>query len=408
MIDQFMDDQMQALAQSYSGQDGAPLVQPLDPRNIDKWGAPIIQVWQADGHLSASSWPALALPLQTSTGFRELRLDGRRWRVYVMPSAQGTVQVVQSRDFRQSEKVQRALSAGLPLTLLIPLTAAVLWFAVRQSLRSLEAVARVAAKLDERNLVELPLQPVPVEIRPLVLSINKLLTRLREAFATQRRFVQDAAHELRTPITALSLQLENLRRHTSADATATEQVVQLDAGLRRAQRLVEQLLRLARNEAPQRETRTEPVDLAALLKESLTELMPLADRRRIDLGLSVQDAPKVHADRNDLRSLFDNLLDNALRYTPAGGTVDVHLHRQADALLVEIVDSGPGIPVDLRQRVFDRFFRAPGNDAEGSGLGLAIARSAAERNALRIELDNRPDGPGLLARVIFGSGALAA
>lgn len=402
MIDQFMDDQLRALGVSYLGQGGAPSLQALDAHSVERWGAPVVQMRNADGSIAANAWPPLLLPAQTAPGFSELQIAGRRWRVYTASSPQRRVQVAQSRDFRQREKFRQALKAGLPLALLVPLSALLLWLAVRRSLRPLQQVARAAAERDERNLAPLPLQRVPEEVRPLVLSINTLLARLGEAFEAQHRFVEDAAHELRTPITALYLQLENLRGALQRSGGG-EPVAQFEAGLRRARHLVEQLLRLARQQAPQRTAAPQPVDLAELLKESLTELMPLADRRRIDLGMQAVPLQPVQADRDDLRSLFDNLLDNALRYSPEGGRVDVRLGASGPGAVVEIADQGPGIPPQLRQRVFDRFFRllGDGGDAEGSGLGLAIARNAAERNGLHIELDQPAAGTGLVARVRF-------
>jgi two-component system, OmpR family, sensor kinase len=238
-----------------------------------------------------------------------------------------------------------------------------------------------------------------------VLSVNKLLSRLRDAFSSQRRFVQDAAHELRTPITAMTLQLENLKTRIT-DPAAMEQVAQLEAGLARTKRLVEQLLSLARQEAPRPAEPPTPVQLDELLKDTVTSLLPIADRRRIDLGFTASIAAFAPGQREELRSLFHNLIDNALRYTPEGGVVDVALHNDAGVVTVEIIDSGPGIPPELLPRVFDRFFRIEGSDVQGSGLGLAIAKNAAERNEVALELVNRIDGSGLIARMRFSRASI--
>jgi len=228
----------------------------------------------------------------------------------------------------------------------------------------------------------------------------ELQTRLRDAFASQRRFVQDAAHELRTPITAMTLQLENLKA-CPMDAETAAQVSQFEAGLKRTKRLIEQLLRLARQEAPQKPEAASNVELAPFLQELISDLMPCADHRDIDVGLSVDINATVRANPHELRSLLHNLLDNALRYTPEHGVVDVRLFANDGKVVVEIVDSGPGIPPDLLPRVFDRFFRIEGSDTEGSGLGLAIAKHAAERNRIDLHLDNRIERSGLVARVTF-------
>ena len=376
----------------------------LSRQNVQK-GDMIVQMWDRNGRLLATSWPDLDLPLQTHDGFHDFQLGDLRWRAYTLRTPDRTVQVVQCVNFRSMVIREHVVGTSLPLLLMIPLSTAILWFGIRMSLRRLEGVARGAAAQDERNFCELPLTHVPCEIQPLVVSVNKLLSRLRDAFGSQRRFVQDAAHELRTPITAMTLQLENLKARVT-DPAAMEQVAQLEAGLARTKRLVEQLLRLARQDAPRPAEANAAVSLDEALKETVTALAPIADRRRIDLGFTASIAASVSANREDLRSLFHNLVDNALRYTPESGVVDVALHNDAGVVTVEIIDSGPGIPTELLPRVFDRFFRIEGSDAQGSGLGLAIAKSAAERNDVALELVNRIDASGLIARMRFPKAVL--
>jgi two-component system OmpR family sensor kinase len=242
---------------------------------------------------------------------------------------------------------------------------------------------------------------VPQELAPLVKSFNSLLGRLRDAFLTQRRFVQDAAHELRTPIAAIGLQLENLRGDMGCPE-ARDRYAQLESGVRRAQRLVDQLLRLSRQEAAGADG-PGIVDLQAQLRESINTLIALADQRRIDLGLVDAEHAggpfTLRCAPSDLRSLLDNLIENALRYTPEGGVVDVRLVQDQGRMALEVVDTGPGIPQEMLPRVFDRFFRVPGNGTNGSGLGLAIAQAAAQRCGLALTLRNRQDRSGLIARV---------
>jgi signal transduction histidine kinase len=308
------------------------------------------------------------------------------------------VQVLQNEDYRRRRALRRALLEGLPIALLLPVALLILWLIVSAASRSLRAVARDVASQDERSPTELSLARVPDEIAPLVGAFNNLLSRVRSAFATQRRFVQDAAHELRTPMAAIGLQIENLRAHVPA-GEATDRFNQLEAGVTRAQHLIEQLLSLSRQDAPRSTTVREPVDIEVLLRESVSQLMVLADARRVDVGFEGRITPVVLAPAAELRSVFDNLIDNALRYAPEGGVVDVRLHEVDGHAVVDVLDNGPGIPEAEIGRVFDRFFRVPGAAAGGSGLGLAIARTAAERNGLRIELRNREEGPGLMARV---------
>ena len=385
------------------GLDPLPL---LSDVNILDWGAFAVQIWSADGRLLAASRPDTAVPLQAAPGHHRLRADGAwapGWRVYSAAAAgpyQRRVQVLQSEKFLQEEVAVRTLYVIVPMALLVPALLFTLWVVVGRASQSLRSVADEVAQRDDRSLGAIRMDRVPEEIVPLVGSFNALLARLGEAFAAQRRFVQDAAHELRTPMAAMALQMENLRPFVPM-GDAQQQFAQLDAGMRRAQHLVGQLLRLSRQEAPvAAQASTAPVDITALLRDSVGQLMPLADQRRIDVGFAGDGQVAVHAAASELRSVFDNLLDNALRYTPEGGAVEVRLHRLDSGAVVDIMDTGPGIPPDLLERVFDRFFRVPGNDADGSGLGLAITRAAALRHGLRVELRARDDGAnGLVARV---------
>lgn len=407
MVNYFMDNQLRSFADSHGGASGpVSALKPLAAHNVTHEGEMVVQIWDRNHRLVTSSYPELALERQSRQGFSDVTIGESGWRVYTMQSPDRTVQSAQSLKFRHLLVKSQALQAGLPVAMMIPLSGLFLWFGMRPAIRRLELISQAAAKQDEHRLGELPAQHAPYEIRPLVLAVNTLLARLRNAFAAQRRFVQDAAHELRTPITAMSLQLENLKsRLPEADAG---QLAQLEAGLGRTKRLVEQLLRLARQESPRPADPPVAIQLDGLLKSSIADFMPLADRRSIDLGYAADIDATVHANEDELCSLIHNLLDNALRYTPPGGIVDVTLHRDTGVAMVEIADNGPGIPPELLPRVFDRFFRIEGAETEGSGLGLAIARNAAERNRIGLELSNRVDGSGLIARLRFETATLSA
>jgi two-component system OmpR family sensor kinase len=401
MVAGFMDEQMQQLAQSLAANEAAVQLPLLTQERVHKWGAYVAQIRDAEGAVR-SSLPELQLPAQNGPGFHDVVHDGHKWRVYVAaPVRDGgsSVQVIQSGVFRANVAAERAGAALAPVMILLPLSMLVLWSVARMMSAALQDIGRQAARQDEHNIAELPLDRVPQEIAPLVISFNSLLGRLRDAFAAQRRFVQDAAHELRTPITAIGLQLENLRCELPC-GPAAERFAQLETGVRRAQRLVDQLLKMSRHEAAAEQSG--PVDLHAQLHESMNTLIALADQRNIDLGLVGPEQPApmtLRCAAGDLRSLLDNLIENALRYTPEGGVVDVRLLNEGGRPAVEVVDTGPGIPPEMLQRVFDRFFRVPGNGAGGSGLGLSIAQNAARRCGLRLTLRNRDDRSGLIARV---------
>jgi signal transduction histidine kinase len=376
----------------------------LTAERVQQWGAYIVQTWGPDGALQVTSFPEAHVPLQAAAGFHDLKSDDRRWRVFTRAANKPgghTVQVVQSDNFRSKLAAERAGAAIAPFLLMLPLAMFVLWGVARTMSRALQDIGRQAAQQDEHHIAELSLANVPQEIVPLVSSFNSLLRRLRDAFSTQRRFVQDAAHELRTPIAAIGLQVENMRNDMNCPA-AEARFAHLESGVRRAQRLVDQLLRLSRQESAGADGPA-IVDLRSQLRESVNTLIGLADMRNIDLGLvaaeSVNGPIPLACTAGDIRSLLDNLIENALRYTPEGGVVDVRLLHEQGRVAVEVVDTGPGIPQDLLPRVFDRFFRVPGNGSNGSGLGLAIAQAAAQRSGLLLTLRNREDRSGLIARV---------
>ncbi|HEY8507607.1 MAG TPA: ATP-binding protein [Steroidobacteraceae bacterium] len=391
----FMDEQLRALVEAQAEAGIAP--EPLDEYRVKQKGAIAIQVWQGD-ELVASSLPTLGVHRQSASGFHDVEADGERWRVYASISGNRTLQGSQSLQFRQRVIRSQALGSALPILLLIPVTALLVWLVVRYVMRKLEIVSRAAAERDAHNLEPLPDAQAPEEIRPLVQAVNRLLVRVKSAFDTQRRFVQDAAHELRTPLAALSLQLENVQVRI-ADAELKQQVDVLETGVARMKRLAEQLLRLARQDAPIDDRAKTRLDVCAILREVIAELLPLAERRRIDIGLQASVAPIASGNADDIRSVLQNLIDNALRYSPEDSSLEILVTEAAEMIEIRIVDEGPGIAEDHLPRVFDRFFRVEGTNVEGAGLGLAIAQRAAERNGATLSLQNRTDRRGLVASV---------
>ncbi|MDM0116531.1 ATP-binding protein [Variovorax sp. J22R133] len=417
LIDTFMDEQMRLVAESHSGDRDPLALPPTAGEKAIQGGAFIVQLWSADGQaLLANSWAPLTMALQPTPGVQDVNAASQvddRWRVYTAPpgahAGQPRVQVIQSAAFRRHRATRRALLESLPIVLLLPVSLLVLWLIVGAGSRSLRVVAHDIAAQDERSPDELPVTRVPEEIGPLVVAFNSVLARLRGALATQRRFVQDAAHELRTPITAIGLQIENLRALIPR-GEASDRFEQLEAGVTRARHLTEQLLRLSRQDTPTAAVtascarrdegdRESGVNVAAVLRESVGQLIALADRRHVDIGFEGHGATEVDVPAAELRTVFDNLIDNAVRYSPEGGVVDVRLYALAGRPVVDVVDNGPGIPPELMSRVFDRFFRVPGSPVGGSGLGLAIAQGAGVRHGMQIELLNREGCKGLIARV---------
>jgi two-component system, OmpR family, sensor kinase len=399
-ISAFIDGQMHTLAISYSRSTAArpPPTRPVSDYALQHEGAAIVEFWRPDGTLAFSNRPLSGMELQPLDGFHDVRLGTRSWHTYTLRASPLLVQVVTSGDFRRRVIWDSAWNTARPIVYMAPLSVVLLWLVVRLTLRPVDRLVQTLAAQDELRLAELKPARVPRELLPLVDSMNGLLQRMRAAFEAQQRFVQDAAHELRTPLTAVKLQLENLRRKSTA--AAAPDLAQLEGGVQRLQRTVEQLLQLARHQMVQPATAPPvPVDLAELLRSAVRDLVPFAESRGIDLGLGEVAAATARLDGSQLRLVLDNLLDNAVRYTSPGGRVDVTLRQIAGAAVVDVTDSGPGIPAADLGRVFGRFYRGSATTSPGSGLGLAIARAAADRCGASVELYNRPQGSGLTARV---------
>ncbi|MER2507159.1 MAG: ATP-binding protein [Amaricoccus sp.] len=359
----------------------------------------IVEIRFADGRAQVCAPAACRFPPAGETGFSDLSVAGNIWRVFALALPDRTVQVGQRHEVRREMAQGAAIAALLPLLLLIPMVWIVVDVVLRRTFRRLEAVTGVIAARDAADVTPIPESQVLVEVRPLVSAMNGLLARLRALMDQQRAFVSDAAHQLRTPLAALTLEIGNLRT-AGDDGMREERLAFVEAAVRRASGLVGQLLRLARQEAGPRRASAR-VPLAEVVRETIGALAPLAIARGIDLGLVAELEADILGDREDFRTLIETLLDNAVRYTPEGGTVDVEMRATPEGPLIRVLDTGPGIPADALPRLFERFFRVDGQEAEGSGLGLAIADLIARRHGITLDLTNRTDRRGVEARMRF-------
>ncbi len=344
----------------------------------------------------------LALPADLTVGFHTLDLGRTQWRVYVRTARKSgeRIAVAQETQVRSEAAGDSALRTLLPLLVLIPLLSYFSRRLVRASLAPVRALARVADAQAEDRPAALPVAKVPEEIAPFVQSINRLLERINRMMEQQRRFIADAAHELRSPLTALSVQAQNLRQAGSVEVLR-ERVNPLQAGIERARHLTEQLLNLARTQAG---TASETdVDVSIMARELIAEYLPFAEAKRIDLGLDESARLSLHVSPEPLRLILRNGLENALKYTQDGGEVTLRLLSENGHAVIEVVDNGPGIPVSERERVLDAFYRMPDAAGEGSGLGLAIAREAANRLGGSMSLHDRGEAPGLIFRYRQGA-----
>lgn len=369
---------------------------PHDEENFDF----VVQVWTADG-LRVFQSARTSLPRQAKPGFSDVDAQGATYRVFSLQSGSRTIEVAQDMSARREMASTLALRTVWPIALMAPLLMLIVWWVVRASLVPVSRVRRQVAERQADDLTEVSEDGLPGEIQPLVHELNLLFRRVRQAFDAQKSFVADAAHELRSPLAALKLQAQGLQRAPD-DAAREVAVSRLTAGIDRATRLVEQLLILAHQQASVASgARAVPVSLVELAGLAVADVAPAANARRIDVGLAHADEGRITGHPEALRMLVRNLLDNAIKYSPGGGTVDVEVRREADAFVLSVQDSGPGIPGEDRERVLDRFYRIAGTQTTGSGLGLAIVKSIADLHGARLTLDRSSRLGGLRVELRF-------
>lgn len=360
----------------------------------------VVQIWSFDGRLIYASRPDAGLPPRAVLGLTDIRtstgLSSTTWRVYSTVSNNGfgdrIIQVAQPLRIRSALAANAALRGMLPLLALTPLLAAAVWWTVAAALRPLQRLAADVRQRNAASLDEVSAANLPDEVAPLVQALNGLLTRLQRAFEAQRGFVANAAHELRSPLTALKLQAQLIERSPD-DAARRAAVAELRAGIDRATHLVEQLLTLARNEPGAQTRPATQVDLAEAVRLAVAETVGAAAAKQIDLTLHADTPVIVQGHADALRILARNLVDNAVRYTPPGGQVDICVEAPDGAARLSVDDSGPGIAPPERERVFERFYRGTAGPVDGSGLGLAIVRGVALQHNAQVQLsDSRLGG----------------
>lgn len=360
----------------------------------------LVQIWGPDGAQIFRS-TEMALPERAVLGFSEMAVNGVPYRVYSLQTPEQTIQIAQDLDARQQRARLLALRAVLPVALLAPLLMMAVWWLISRSLAPVERMRRQVAARAADDLSPLPDTGLPEEVLPLVQELNLLFGRVQVAFAAQQHFVADAAHELRSPLTALKLQAQALRR-TQDEAGRQAAVARLNDGIERAIQLVGQLLALAREEGERgAAAQWQRIDLRDLARQAVADVLVQAQARQVDVGLVTAEAVWVRGQPQPLRVLLRNLLDNAIKYSPEGGQVDLSLAIDDGAPCLVVEDSGPGIAAGERERVFDRFYRTATAGAAGSGLGLAIVRAIAIRHGARVRLDRSQRLGGLTVEVRF-------
>ena len=349
----------------------------------------VSQIWSPSGTLVFSSLedngPTLQLP-----GFHTVEWQGQNWRTYTLLTKGRTAQVAVSVKDRDSAFYEFLPWVLVPMIALVLFLAMIIHQAVKRALRPLD---KLRQQIDQRavsDLHALDANNLPTEVAPLALALNQLLAQLDQLLVQQRQFLADAAHELNTPLAAVKLQAQLVRRAPIEDRDAS--LNELDRGIERTIHLASQLLQLARLEPDARPPERSAVAWHELVRQAVIQLAPLAEEREIDLGLLSCEPVQVQADAHALQALLNNLIDNALRYAPRGAQVDVALAAQAGWAELMVSDNGPGIEPAQRERALQRFVRLSGSEATGSGLGLAIVHSIVQAHGGEIQLAVTPGG----------------
>lgn len=361
------------------------------------------QIWlrpQNTLFVRSANAPATALS-DAGEGFSDRMIHGEQWRIFTLDDPQSGFQVQMGESYALRNHLINHIAKRLvmPLLLALPLLGLLISFGIHRALSPLRSLTRAVARRAPNSLEPVVVQDIPTEITPLVDALNNLFARLETAFENERRFTADAAHELRTPLAALKVQAQVAQRATDK----TQRQASLDSvihGVDRATRLVEQLLALARLDPQHGLTETVNIALHPLTTEVLADLDQQAQARGMEISLEGDERVHVNGQRDSLRMLITNLVDNALRHSPEGGKVRVTLNAMDDGVLLQVDDSGPGISEEEREQVFNRFYRGREVTATGSGLGLSIVKRIADLHRATITL-GRSELGGLQVQLRF-------
>jgi two-component system OmpR family sensor kinase len=360
----------------------------------------LIQVWNKSGEVIYTTHPLIKFPLQSSRNFFTVNYQHKKWRVFTVESEQGLIQISQPQEARHIYIWSLAKGLLFPLLLQIPLIGILIWIAVGRSLKPLDRISKAIQSRSASSLEHLDLDITPKEIEPVINEINSLLTRLENAIALQRNFTSNAAHELRTPLAALQLQIDVLARcKTEQEREAA--ISTLQKGIVRASTLVAQLLSLARLGSEQ-STQQTVIELNQIVKPVLEDHLDKAAAKHIDVGFYEIQPLYMRGNAEAIGIVMRNLIDNAIRYSAEGSKIDVMTYSIDASVVLEVQDSAPRIPESEKQKIFERFYRGSSSSGNtGSGLGLAIVKDVVEQHHGSIKVSSRPDFPGNVFAISF-------
>lgn len=343
-------------------------------------------------YLGSKFTTQLQIPETIEDGLQTLRINGEDWRILVFTHLSSTqrIAIAQQTELRDEIAWNSSLNVFLPILFLVIITLFIINLIIRKAFKPLKKLTKNLDSQDGTQLNPLPETDMLEEVAPFLLSINRLLARTQQSIQKQQRFIADAAHELRTPVAALSILSENIQRATTEEDRKERQLL-LRQGLERLGLLVTQLLDLARLQSDFKYL-NEEVSFNQIIQNCIADLYPLAEAKHIDLGMTRQETLTVINQGAGLNQLVRNAIDNAIRYTPNGGKINISLFANEDNAVFCVENSGSEIPQEELSFIFEPFYRTQGNPEPGNGLGLAISLEVARNLNGRISLTNRSEG----------------
>lgn len=364
-----------------------------------------LQVWDPRGTLLLHTAEKIKiLPLYNQPiGFSDKEIDGVVWRVFSIKNSYGNLKIVVAEKYDiRTELAHRIAQDDIYIMFLTyPLSGLLIWLIIGKGLNSIKSVASEVSHRAPSHLEPVGVASIPVEIKPLIEELNHLFQRLQEGFEREKRFAADAAHELRTPLAGLKTQTEVALK--TVDLKEQQKILQnVVIGVDRCAHVVQQLLTLSRlvPEAASLEDTIE-FDLSKLAAEIIAQIGHLAVEKHLDIELIADSPAMIMGNSTAIGILIRNLVDNAIRYTPQKGAIDVVVENKVNGVLLKVIDNGPGIPAELHSRVFERFYRILGNRSPGSGLGLAIVQQIAKLHSAHLSVGTPKSGKGLKVEVFF-------
>jgi signal transduction histidine kinase len=392
-IDDLFDSELERSALSANG-NGSQSSTPLPDRRVEN----------PQQEMTVTAWSESDAPpvdfSNTPAGFSKRMIHARQWRLFALADGDKRVVAAQPADIRDIAARKITLHAIGPSMAVLPLAALMIWIAISYGLQPLARITQDLRRRSHRDLSPIDIAELPPDLLPVAHALNELMQRLAETISTQRTFIADAAHELLTPLTALKLQAQMLARSKSP-LRQREAMTELQAGISRTLKLAQGLLTLARHDSEADLHYSGTFDLSLAVRNSLSIHIRLAEEKRLTIDTKGLDETMVRGNLEAAAILCSTLIDNAVKYSDYGGNVRIGIHVEDSHTEFRIEDSGPGIPVEDRDRVFDRFYRRRDALASGSGLGLAIAKEIATRCGARVALGSSNDLRGLQAGVYF-------